>query len=127
MSRINLIDDADTIAQKFRKARTDPEPLPDSAEGLDARPEAKNLVAIYAALADESVAQVLGQYAGQGFGAFKPALADLAVEKLGPIAARLRALQDDRGELDRLLALGAERARAIAAPTLAKAYTALGL
>ena len=127
MSRINLIDDADTIAQKFRKARTDPEPLPDNAEALDGRPEAKNLVAIYAALADESVAQVLGQFAGQGFGAFKPALADLAVAKLGPIATRLRALQDDPAELDRLLALGAERARAIAAPTLAKAYEALGL
>ncbi|NIJ08211.1 tryptophanyl-tRNA synthetase [Sphingomonas vulcanisoli] len=127
MSRINLIDDADTIAQKLRKARTDPEPLPDDPAALDGRPEAKNLVSIYAALADESVAQVLGRFAGQGFGAFKPALADLAVAKLGPIAARLRALQDDAAELDRLLAIGAERARAIAAPTLAKAYAALGL
>ncbi|WP_174273270.1 tryptophan--tRNA ligase [Sphingomonas bacterium] len=127
MSRINLIDDADTIAQKLRKARTDPEPLPDDPALLDARPEAKNLVSIYAALAGETNAQVLQRFAGQGFGAFKPALADLAVARLAPIAARLTELVRDTAELDRLLARGAERARAIAAPTLAKAYQALGL
>jgi tryptophanyl-tRNA synthetase len=126
-SRINLTDDADLIAQKIRKAKTDPEPLPGEADGLAARPEAKNLVAIYAALADESVADVLARFAGQGFGAFKPALAELAVETLRPIGTRIAALTADPAELDRLLAAGAERARAAAAPVLAGAYQAMGL
>ncbi len=95
MSRINLSDDPDLVAQKVRKARTDPEPLPDDAETLDGRPEAKNLVGIYAALADEPVAAVLSRFAGQGFGAFKPALAELMVETLGPIGERLADLQRD--------------------------------
>ncbi|UAK24220.1 tryptophan--tRNA ligase [Sphingomonas nostoxanthinifaciens] len=127
MSRVNLTDDADTIAAKVRKAKTDPEPLPETAEGLAERPEARNLVGIYAALAGVTVADVLGRFAGQGFGAFKPALADLMVETLGPIGVRLRALAADPAELDRLMDKGAERAAIAAAPTLAGAYSALGL
>ena len=127
MSRINLNDDPDLIAQKVRKAKTDAEPLPADPKDLDGRPEAKNLVAIYAALADEPVADVLARFAGQGFGAFKPALAALTVETLRPIGARLAELQRDPAELDRLLAIGAEKARAVAAPTLAGAYQAMGL
>jgi len=127
MSRINLNDDPDLIAQKVRKAKTDPEPLPADPAELEGRPEAKNLVTIYSALADESVAEVLARFAGQGFGAFKPALAELAVETLQPIGARLAELQRDPAELDRLLAAGAEKARSVAAPTLKAAYAAMGL
>jgi len=126
-SRINLRDDADAIAQKIRRARTDPEPLPGEAAGLASRAEARNLVGIYAALAGESVDAVLARFAGQGFGQFKPALAELAVETLRPIAARLATLAADPAELDRLLAAGAARARDAAAPTLADAYKAMGL
>jgi tryptophanyl-tRNA synthetase len=127
MSRINLSDDVDTVAQKIRKAKTDAEPLPEDAAGLEARPEARNLVSIYAALADEPVAAVLARFAGQGFGSFKPALADLVVESLRPLTMRLGALNADPAELDRLLAIGADRARQTAAPTLAGAYRAVGL
>jgi tryptophanyl-tRNA synthetase len=119
MSRVNLTDDADTVAQKIRKAKTDPEPLPDDPAALEGRPEAKNLVAIYAALTDTSTQAVLARFAGQGFGAFKPALAELLVETLRPIKARLDALMADPAELDGILAKGSARARAIAAPTLA--------
>ena len=126
-SRINLTDDADTIAQKIRKAKTDPEPLPDDPAGLEDRPEARNLVGIYAALTDSEPTAVLAHFAGQGFGAFKPALAELAVETLRPIKARLDQLSADPAELDRLLAIGAGRARELAAPTLAGAYRAMGL
>jgi tryptophanyl-tRNA synthetase len=127
LSRINLIDSDDEIAAKFRKAKTDPEPLPDSLEGLDGRPEAKNLVTIYAALADSSPAEVITQYGGQGFGQFKPALADLAVAKLGPIRDRLTRLLDDRAEVARILDRGAEKARAIANPILREVQDAVGL
>jgi len=127
MSRINLNDDPDLIAQKVRKAKTDPEPLPADPAELEGRPEAKNLVTIYSALADESVGDVLARFAGQGFGSFKPALAELAVETLRPIGARLAELQRDPAELDRLLAAGAEKARSVAAPTLKAAYAAMGL
>jgi tryptophanyl-tRNA synthetase len=127
MSRVNLNDDPDMIAQKVRKAKTDPEPLPADPAELDGRPEAKNLVTIYSALADESAADVLARFAGQGFGAFKPALADLMVETLRPIGARLAELQRDPAELDRLLAVGAEKARKVAEPTLKAAYEAMGL
>lgn len=127
MSRINLSDDADTMAQKVKKAKTDPEPLPSEEAGLAERPEAKNLVGIYAALSGESVAAVLRQYGGQGFGAFKPALADLLVVTLGPIRDRFVALKDDREALDAILARGAAKARERGAPTLAAAYKALGL
>ncbi|KTE04733.1 tryptophan--tRNA ligase [Sphingopyxis sp. H115] len=126
-SRINLVDDADTIMAKIRKAKTDPEPLPSEAAGLDGRPEAKNLVSIYAAMADESVDQVLARFAGQGFGAFKPALGELLVETLRPIATRLTALKADPAAIDAALEAGAARASALAKPTLDAAYAALGL
>ncbi|MDP8993901.1 MAG: tryptophan--tRNA ligase [Pseudomonadota bacterium] len=127
MSRINLTDDSDAVAQKIRKAKTDPEPLPESLAALDRRPEARNLVAIYAALADATPEAVLARFAGQGFGAFKPVLAELLVETLRPIKERLDDFRDDPGELDRILARGAERAAEAAAPTLAAAYDAIGL
>jgi tryptophanyl-tRNA synthetase len=127
MSRINLTDDADTIAQKIRKAKTDPEPLPDEMDALNGRPEAKNLVTVYAELADEEPSAVLTRFAGQGFGQFKPALTELLAETLRPIKARLDDFRDDPGELDRLLAAGADQARTKAQPTLDGAYRAMGL
>ncbi|HEV2567580.1 tryptophan--tRNA ligase [Sphingomonas sp.] len=127
MSRINLADDDDTIAQKIRKAKTDPEPLPALTDELDGRPEARNLVAIHAALGDESIEQVLGQYAGQGFGAFKPALTERLVETLRPIRDRFMALRSDAAALDKVLDDGAARARTLAQPRLDGAYRALGL
>ena len=127
MSRINLTDDADTIMQKVKKAKTDPEPLPDDIKGLEARPEAANLVGVYAAMASIGVSEVLNQFAGKGFGAFKPALADLLVEKLAPINTRFADLRQDRAALDAILRTGAEKARTLAAPTLSAAYDALGL
>ncbi|HEY6916044.1 MAG TPA: tryptophan--tRNA ligase [Allosphingosinicella sp.] len=127
MSRINLTDDSDTIAQKFRKAKTDPEPLPETMEGLEGRPEARNLVTIYAVLSGREAEDVLTEFAGQGFGAFKPRLADLAVETLRPIRERFETLRGDPGEIDAILAAGAERARALGASTLEGAYKALGL
>ena len=127
MSRINLIDDADTIAQKIRKARTDADPLPEDPAALDGRPEAANLVTIYAALAGESRADVCARFAGQGFGAFKPTLADLAVAKLGPIRERFAELMADTAAIDAILEEGAGRARAMAVPTLEATHAALGL
>jgi tryptophanyl-tRNA synthetase len=127
MSRINLTDDADTMMQKVRKAKTDPEPLPSEAAGLAERPEARNLVGIYAAMAGSSVADVLGQFAGKGFGAFKPALGELLVDKLGPINARFVELKHDREALDAILCKGAAKARELATPTLRATYDALGL
>ena len=127
MSRINLTDDADTIMQKVKKAKTDPEPLPSEIAGLAGRPEAANLVGIYAAMANCSATDVLAQFEGKGFGAFKPALGELLVEQLAPINARFNALRADRAALDAILAKGAEQARELARPTLAAAYDALGL
>jgi tryptophanyl-tRNA synthetase len=127
MSRINLTDDAEMIMQKVKKARTDPEPLPGEAAGLEGRPEAANLVGIYAVLAGSSVDAVLRDFAGKGFGAFKPVLGELLVEKLAPINARFVELRQDREALDAILRKGAEKARALAAPTLEAAYAALGL
>jgi tryptophanyl-tRNA synthetase len=127
MSRINLTDDADAIMQKVRKAKTDPEPLPGEAAGLEGRPEARNLVGIYATLAGTGVDAVLADFAGKGFGAFKPALGELLVDKLAPINARFVELRQDRSALDAILRKGAEKARALAAPTLNAAYDALGL
>jgi tryptophanyl-tRNA synthetase len=127
MSRINLIDSDDAIAQKLRKAKTDPDPLPDQIEALVPRPEARNLVSIYAALADRTPEDVLREFAGKGFGQFKPALADLAISVLHPIRSRMEALRQDPGAIDSILARGAERAAAMAAPTLEAAYRALGL
>ena len=127
MSRINLTDDDDAIAQKLRKARTDPEPLPDDPALLAARPEAKNLVGIMAALSGESEIAILARFAGQGFGAFKPALADAAISAISPLRARLVELRADPAAIDGILAEGAGKAAALAAPTLAKAYRAVGL
>ena len=127
MSRVNLADDPDEVMKKVKKAKTDPEPLPSEEGGLAGRPEALNLVTIYAALADKSVPEVLSEYGGQGFGAFKPALGELLVETLRPITARFTGLLEDREALDAILARGAARAREIAGPTLDATYGALGL
>jgi tryptophanyl-tRNA synthetase len=127
MSRINLNDDSDAIAQKIRKAKTDAEPLPESAETLKDRPEALNLVTIYAALTDRTPQSVVEEHAGQGFGAFKPALAELLVETLAPIRAKLKDFEADPAALERILAAGSAKAAALAAPTLEGAYRALGL
>ncbi len=127
MSRINLVDDADEIMKKVKKAKTDPEPLPSEAEGLDGRPEALNLVTIYAALSDRSVDDILGEFGGEGFGKFKPALGELLVETLSPISTRFTELLDDREAIDAILARGASQAREQARPTLDATYRALGL
>lgn len=127
LSRINMADDADTIAQKIRKAKTDPEALPSEEAGLEGRAEARNLVAIYAALADESVEKVLTEVGGKQFSEFKPMLVERAVEKLSPISAEMRRLLDDKSEIDRVLEGGADRARAIAAPILKRTYEIVGL
>jgi tryptophanyl-tRNA synthetase len=127
MSRIHLTDSDDEIAQKIRKAKTDPDPLPDNADALDGRPEAKNLVGIYAAVTGETVEQVLPRFAGQGFGTFKPALADALVALIAPIRGRLDELRADPAELDRILAAGASRAQELGAPVLARAKAAVGL
>ena len=127
MSRINLSDDADEIMRKVRKAKTDAEPLPSEAAGLEGRPEALNLVTIYAALAGQSVDAVLAEHGGQGFGAFKPALGELMVEVLAPIVSRFNELRHDRESLDAILARGASKAREMGAPTLTAVYRALGL
>jgi tryptophanyl-tRNA synthetase len=127
MSRINLTDDADTIMGKIKKAKSDADALPSEVEGLEGRPEARNLVGIYAAMSGQSVEQILGEFGGKGFGAFKPALGQLLVERLAPINARFNALREDRAALDAILRSGGEKARAAAAPTLAAAYDALGL
>ena len=127
MSRINLTDSDDLIAQKIRKAKTDPEPLPDDPASLEGRPEAKNLVGIYAAVTGETIEQVLQRFAGQGFGLFKPALADALVALLAPLRIRLEEFRRDPAELERLLASGAERATELANPTLREAYRAVGL
>lgn len=127
MSRINLTDDADTIAAKIRKARTDPAPLPESVEGLADRPEARNLVNIYAALAGTTPAEVVAEFAGQEFSRFKPALAEVAVAHLAPISRRMTELTADPAEIDRLLGRGADRAAAIAAPILRRTREIVGI
>ncbi|EIZ79334.1 tryptophanyl-tRNA synthetase [Novosphingobium sp. Rr 2-17] len=127
MSRINMTDDADTIMQKVKKAKTDPEPLPSEKAGLEGRAEAKNLVSVYAALAGTSVDAVLAEFGGEGFGKFKPALGELLVEKLAPINQRFVELRRDTAALDAILKAGSEKARALAIPTLERTYTALGL
>ncbi|MCR8827732.1 tryptophan--tRNA ligase [Pseudosulfitobacter koreensis] len=126
-SRINLTDDADTIAKKIRKAKTDPDALPSEAKGLEDRPEARNLVNIYAAFTNQSIDQVLAEVGGQQFGTFKPMLADLAVAKLSPISTEMARLLNDTSEIDRILARGAEQARDITAPILKKTYEIVGL
>jgi tryptophanyl-tRNA synthetase len=126
-SVVKLIDSDETIADKFRKAKTDPDLLPATVEELAERPEARNLLTIFAALADRTPQDVLGDYAGKGFGAFKPDLADLAVAKLGPIRNEMVRLLDDRGAIDAILTKGAEKARDLAAPVLRQAQEAMGL
>jgi tryptophanyl-tRNA synthetase len=126
-SRINLTDDADAIAAKIRKAKTDPEPLPETLDGLRDRPEARNLVNIYAALSGMTAGQVVAEYAGAQFGTFKPALADLAVAKLSPITGEMTRLMKDPGEIDRILGEGADQADAIARPILEDVYRITGM
>ena len=118
LSRINLTDDADTIAKKIRKATTDPHPLPENKDGLKDRPEAENLLSIYAALSDRKLEEVITEFAGQQFSGFKNALADLAIARIEPITAKMRALLADPAEIDRVLKDGGARARAIAAPVM---------
>ncbi len=126
-SRINLTDSADQIAAKIRKAKTDAEPLPDTLDALRDRPEARNLVNIYAALAGHAPAQVIADFAGAQFGTFKPALADLAVAKLSPITAEMTRLMKDPGEIDRILGAGADRAEAVAQPIVDQVYEITGM
>ncbi|WP_170467068.1 tryptophan--tRNA ligase [Ruegeria arenilitoris] len=127
MTRINMTDDADAIAKKIRKAKTDPDALPSEVDGLSERPEARNLVNIYAALSDQTAEQVLAEVGGKQFGEFKPMLADLAVAKLSPISTEMARLMGEEAEIDRILAQGAEKARAIAAPILQQTYEIVGM
>jgi tryptophanyl-tRNA synthetase len=125
-SRINLLDDADAIAKKLKRATTDAEPLPDELKGLEGRPEADNLVGIYAALSDKSKADVVKEYAGVGWGVFKPALADLAVAVLSPIAGEMRRLMADPGSIDAFMKDGAERASVVAEQTMKEVRSIVG-
>jgi tryptophanyl-tRNA synthetase len=125
-SRINLLDDADAVAKKLKRATTDSEPLPSEEKGLEGRPEADNLVGIFAALSDTSKAQVLKDYGGQGWGVFKPALADLAVSVLAPMAGEMRRLLADPASIDAFMADGAERASVIAAQTMKEVRAIVG-
>ncbi len=126
-SRINMTDDADTIALKIRKARTDPDALPSEAKGLEDRAEARNLVNIYAALTNASVEEVLKDVGGKQFSEFKPMLADLAVAKLAPISEEMARLMEQPDEIDRILGRGSDRAREIAAPILQQTYDIVGM
>ena len=126
-SRINLTDSPDEIANKIRRARTDPAPLPETTAGLEGRPEADNLVGIYAALSGETKDQVLARFGGKGFGDFKPALADLVVERMAPVGETMRRMLADPAEIDRVLRKGADTANAIAAPTVAETKDIVGL
>ncbi len=125
-SRINLTDDADTIAQKVRKAKTDPEPLPSEEKGLESRPEADNLVGIYAALTGKSKADVLQEFGGAQFSSFKNALVEVCVARLSPIAGEMKRLMADPGHVDSILIDGADRARVIAAETMRKTKDIVG-
>jgi tryptophanyl-tRNA synthetase len=125
-SRINLTDDADTIAQKIRKAKTDAHPMPSNHNEFKGRPEAENLINIYAALADEDSEIVMRRFGGQQFSTFKNTLADLAVAKLAPITVEMSRLMADTAELDRILKAGAEKAQAIAAPIVADVKRIVG-
>lgn len=126
MERINMTDSAELIAKKLKKAKTDPEPLSDNLDDLKGRPEARNLVDIYAALSNTTSEAVITEYAGAQWGRFKPALAELAVDKLSPISTRMAELMDDPGEIDRILAKGSDKAAAIAEPILQKTYDIVG-
>jgi tryptophanyl-tRNA synthetase len=126
-TRINMTDDADAIAKKIRKAKTDPDPLPDNVDALADRPDARNLVNIYAALADITPQAVLDQHAGSLFGHFKVALSEVAVDKLAPISGEMSRLMDDPTEIDRILRRGADRAREITVPILEQTYDIIGM
>ena len=126
LSRINLGDDADSIAKKFRKAKTDSAPVPAAPEELENRPEADNLLSIFAALADMDKAQVMKEFGGREFSAFKPALADLAIEKIAPIGDGIKRLLEDRNGIDDILAQGADKARTIAAQTMIDVKNIIG-
>ena len=125
-SRINLTDDADAIAMKIRRAKTDPLPMPDTEADAETRPDADNLLGIFAALADREKAEVIAEFAGKQFSEFKAALTELAVAKLGPVGAEMQRLMKDPGHVDAILRSGAERARTIAAPILADVYQTVG-
>ncbi|MGV4793389.1 tryptophan--tRNA ligase [Rhizobium sp. F40D2] len=126
LSRINLMDDEDAISKKIRKAKTDPDGLPSEVDGLQGRPEADNLVAIYAALSDKSKAEVLAEFGGQQFSVFKPALVDLAIHVLAPITGEMRRLMDDTTHIDAILRRGGERARARAEVTMSQVRDVIG-
>lgn len=126
-SRINMTDDAETIAKKIRKAKTDPDALPSEASGLEDRPEARNLINIYAALNEQTVDQVLADVGGKQFSEFKPMLVDLAVAKLAPISTEMARLMQHQDEIDKILTRGSERARAITAPILRQTYDIVGM
>ena len=126
LSRINLMDDAETISKKIRKAKTDPDALPSEIDGLKGRPEADNLVGIYAALSDKTKAEVLEEFGGQQFSVFKPALVDLAVTVLAPMSGEMRRLMDDTTHIDGILRDGGERARARAEVTMKQVREIVG-
>jgi tryptophanyl-tRNA synthetase len=126
-SRITFTDSADEISKKIRRAKTDPDVLPSEPDGLDGRPEASNLVGIYAALSGRTLTEVLQEFGGRGFGDFKPALADLAIDKLAPISEEMRRLMADPGHIDDILSDGAARARAVAEPILTEIKEIIGL
>ncbi|HEX6610557.1 MAG TPA: tryptophan--tRNA ligase, partial [Hyphomicrobiaceae bacterium] len=126
LSRINMSDDKDTIARKIQKAKTDPEPLPSEEAGLENRPEADNLVGIYAALADTTKGKVLSEFGGSQFSAFKKQLAEVAVARVAPVNAEMQRLVGDPAEIDRILADGAARARTMAQPILAEIKNIVG-
>ncbi len=126
LSRINLMDDADTISKKIKKAKTDPDALPSEVEGLKGRPEADNLVGIFAALSDRTKADVLAEFGGQQFSVFKPALIDLAVSTLAPVNAEMRRLMADPGHIDAVLRDGGARARARAEKTMKEVRDIIG-
>ena len=126
-SRINMTDSDDDISKKIRRARTDPNPLPETLDGLRDRPEAANLISIFAALDNRTSADVITEYSGKGFADFKSALSALAIARLGPIGVEMNRLTDDPGHIDTILASGAERARAIAEPILEEVHEIVGL
>jgi tryptophanyl-tRNA synthetase len=125
-SRINLTDGPEAIAQKVKRAKTDPGNLPEDVKGLEGRPEAENLLGIYAALTDKTMEQAVAEFAGQQFSAFKPRLADVAVSVMGPIGTEMKRLMADPGYVDGILRRGAERANAIAAPHLREVFDIVG-
>lgn len=126
MTRINLTDDPDMIAQKIRKAKTDPEPVPDSIENMESRPEAANLISIYAALSDQSVENVISEHGGKTFSEFKASLSDVCVETLAPITEKMRGFMQDPAQIDQILKSGGEKANELAQPTIQETMSLMG-